>query len=154
FRIVCFFFQAEDGIRDRNVTGVQTCALPIFYSENPANAAAVYTLNQVRAIPLVVTRESIAREEKLQSVIVNSGNANACTGDQGKQAALEMQQKTAAKLGIPKHTVGVASTGVIGEPMPTDKIIPAIDALKTENTDKAAADFGEAILTTDTFSKN
>ena len=128
--------------------------LGIIYSENPANAAAVYTLNQVRAIPLEVTRESIAREEKLQSVIVNSGNANACTGDQGKQAALEMQQKTAAKLGIPKHTVGVASTGVIGEPMPTDKIIPAIDALKTENTDKAAADFGEAILTTDTFSKN
>lgn len=128
--------------------------LGIIYSENPANAAAVYTLNQVRAIPLEVTRESIAREEKLQSVIVNSGNANACTGDQGKQAALEMQQKTAAKLGVPKHTVGVASTGVIGEPMPTDKIIPAIDALKTENTDKAAADFGEAILTTDTFSKN
>lgn len=128
--------------------------LGIIYSENLANVAAVYTLNQVRAVPLEVTRESIAREEKLQSIIVNSGNANACTGKQGEQAALDMQQKTAEKLGIPKHTVGVASTGVIGEPMPTDKIIPAIDALKMERTDEAAADFGEAILTTDTFSKS
>ncbi|HLQ96241.1 MAG TPA: bifunctional glutamate N-acetyltransferase/amino-acid acetyltransferase ArgJ [Pseudogracilibacillus sp.] len=128
--------------------------LGIIYSNHPANAAAVYTLNQVRAIPLEVTRSSIAREGKLQAIIANSGNANACTGAEGKTAAYNMQQTTADTFDIPAHLVAVASTGVIGEPMPTEKIIPAIDRLEIGDTTTNAADFGEAILTTDTFSKN
>src|SRR5690625_3583565 len=61
------------------------------FSEQPANAAAVYTLNQIQAAPLTVTKESIAEENKVQAVIVNSGNANACTGKKGLQDAYTMR---------------------------------------------------------------
>ncbi|MFE1243338.1 bifunctional ornithine acetyltransferase/N-acetylglutamate synthase [Fictibacillus sp. NPDC058756] len=128
--------------------------LGLIYSLKPANAAGVYTTNQVQAAPLKVTQKSIKQEGKLQAIIVNSGNANACTGKKGMEDAKEMQLQTANKLGIPPHLVGVASTGVIGEHLPLDKITAGIQNLKLDAELKGSIDFSQAILTTDTVSKN
>lgn len=127
--------------------------LGIIYSETPANVAAVYTTNAIQAAPLKVTRESISKEGKIQAVIVNSGNANACTGEQGLIDALAMQHVTAEQFNLPEHYVAVASTGVIGLALEMDKITPHIKKLKPEATEHSAKEFNEAILTTDTMHK-
>ncbi|EAE8345490.1 bifunctional glutamate N-acetyltransferase/amino-acid acetyltransferase ArgJ [Listeria monocytogenes] len=121
------------------------------YSEVPANAAAVYTMNQMQAAPIFVTKDSFQSNAKLQAIIVNSGNANACTGNQGMLDALAMRAQTAEKLEIPLDSVAVASTGIIGDMLPMDKIITGIEMLEKQTGN--AADFEEAILTTDTFQK-
>ncbi len=128
--------------------------LGIIYCEKPAIAAAVYTLNKVVAAPITVTKATLKEAKKVQAVVVNSGNANACTGEQGILDAKAMQKLTAETFHIQEEHVAVASTGVIGEMMPMDKIaahIPQIDVGETEAHAKA---FGEAILTTDTFAKS
>lgn len=128
--------------------------LGIIYCEKPAIAAAVYTLNKVVAAPITVTKATLKEAKKVQAVVVNSGNANACTGEQGILDAKAMQKLTAETFRIQEEHVAVASTGVIGELMPMDKIaahIPQIDVGETEAHAKA---FGEAILTTDTFAKS
>jgi glutamate N-acetyltransferase/amino-acid N-acetyltransferase len=122
-------------------------------SEVPATAAGVYTTNIFQAAPLLVTQESIAKEKKIQAIIVNSGNANSCTGDQGFKDAYEMQKQFASELGIKEHYVAVTSTGVIGEKMPMDKVLTGIKhILEIEN--EAESKFKEAILTTDLAPKN
>lgn len=128
--------------------------LGIIYSENPAQAAAVYTLNKVQAEPLKLTKKSLNKENIVQAVIVNSGNANACTGKQGMLDAIEMQKTTAEKFNLKQDHVAVASTGIIGLQMPMTKIIPHIKKLNLAATAESASDFGEAILTTDTFEKS
>ncbi|MDP4156392.1 MAG: bifunctional ornithine acetyltransferase/N-acetylglutamate synthase [Bacillota bacterium] len=122
-------------------------------SEVPATAAGVYTTNVFQAAPLLVTQESISKEKKLQAIIVNSGNANSCTGDQGVKDAYEMQKEFASELGIKEHYVAVTSTGVIGEKLPMDKVLSGIkQILKEEN--EAVGKFQTAILTTDLAPKN
>src|SRR5699024_7117336 len=128
--------------------------LGLIYCENPANAAAVYTLNVIQAAPLKITKESLSEAGKIQALIANSGNANACTGKQGEQDARMMRQVTAEKLNLPKHYVAVASTGIIGLDMPMNKIIPGIKQLHLEDTDRSAEDFNESILTTDLCTKS
>ncbi|MBS4194120.1 bifunctional glutamate N-acetyltransferase/amino-acid acetyltransferase ArgJ [Lederbergia citri] len=125
----------------------------LIYCEVPAEAAAVYTLNQIKAAPLKVTKENLDQEGKLQAIIVNSGNANACTGNQGLFDAHSMKNAVANLLSINPHHVAVASTGVIGEKMPMEKIIPGIAHLVPQKNQQAALDFNEAILTTDTCMK-
>jgi glutamate N-acetyltransferase / amino-acid N-acetyltransferase len=121
-------------------------------SEVPATVAGVYTTNIFQAAPLLVTQKSIAKENKIQAILVNSGNANACTGEQGLLDAYEMQNDFANELGIKKHLVAVTSTGVIGELLPMDKIKTGIKhILQTDN--EAEDNFLEAILTTDTCVK-
>lgn len=119
----------------------------------PANTAAVYTMNTFQAAPLKVTQSSLQVDGKLQAIIVNSGNANACTGSQGEQDARRMQLETAERLGIPPHRVGVASTGLIGEPMPMDKISAGIQKLQPQKDMAGSDGFCQAILTTDTCVK-
>lgn len=128
--------------------------LGIVYCETPANAAALYTLNVIQAAPLKVTKESLAEEGKIQAVVVNSGNANACTGKQGEADAYTMRNKVALKFGIAPHYVAVASTGIIGLQMPMEKILRGIDQLNLEATEEAASQFNEAILTTDVVQKS
>jgi glutamate N-acetyltransferase/amino-acid N-acetyltransferase len=128
--------------------------LGIIYCEKPANAAAVYTLNVIQAAPLAVTKASIAKEGKIQALIVNSGNANACTGKQGEQDAYEMRRLTAEKHGLPAHYVAVASTGIIGLEMPMDKITRGIARLAPQAAESDAGAFNESILTTDVFTKS
>jgi glutamate N-acetyltransferase/amino-acid N-acetyltransferase len=127
--------------------------LGYIFSEVPATVAGVYTTNIFQAAPLLVTQECIAKENKLQAIIVNSGNANACTGEQGLLDAFEMQSDFANQLGIENHLVGVTSTGVIGEQMPMDQVKSGIkQILQKEHED--VTKFMEAILTTDTCIKH
>ena len=119
-------------------------------SEVPASVAGVYTTNKVIAAPLLVTKASIQKNQKLQAIVVNSGIANSCTGQQGLDAAYEMQRLTAQKLEIEPDLVGLASTGVIGEQLPMDALKNGLSQILVSGK---AEDFAEAILTTDTCTK-
>jgi len=135
--------------------GIKRKRLDLGYivSEVPATTAGVYTTNIFQAAPLLVTQESIAKENKVQAIIVNSGNANACTGEQGLLDAFAMQKSFANELGIEEHLVAVTSTGVIGELLPMDKVLTGIkQILNKENQDEN--NFKKAILTTDTCVKH
>jgi len=127
--------------------------LALIYSEVPATAAAVFTLNKVQAAPVLVCKEYLLNSKNHRAIIVNSGNANACTGDQGYKDALMMAEKTADALNIKPEEIFVSSTGVIGETLPMDKILMGISAIadKLEEDDNLSA--AEAIMTTDTFVK-
>ncbi|MGV3466693.1 MAG: bifunctional ornithine acetyltransferase/N-acetylglutamate synthase [Heyndrickxia sp.] len=124
------------------------------YSQVPAVSAAVYTTNQFQAAPLKVTQESLAASPFLQGVIINSGNANACTGELGMQNAFLMREWFAEHMDIQKHEAAVCSTGVIGEQLPIEKIQHGISQIPMTDGPHHAEDFSEAILTTDTFVKN
>ena len=119
-------------------------------SEVPASVAGVYTTNKVIAAPLLVTKASIQKSQKLQAIVVNSGVANSCTGQQGLDAAYDMQRLTAQKLKINPDLVGLASTGVIGEQLPMDALKNGLSQILVSGK---AEDFAEAILTTDTCTK-
>ncbi|PFL22992.1 bifunctional ornithine acetyltransferase/N-acetylglutamate synthase [Bacillus cereus] len=127
--------------------------LGVIICEVPASCAAVYTTNQIQAAPLQVTKDSIAAEGKLQAIIVNSGNANACTGMQGLQDAYEMRALGAEHFGVKETYVAVASTGVIGVPLPMDIIRKGISTLTPAKAVSEAHSFSEAILTTDLITK-
>lgn len=128
--------------------------LGVIISEIPAAAAAVYTTNLFQAAPLKVTRESIEKHGKLQAVIVNSGNANACTGERGMDDAYMMQQSVGKAFSIPAEQVGVASTGVIGEYLPMDRVMKGIEELPGAVKEDSAPLFSQAILTTDLIEKS
>lgn len=118
-------------------------------SEVPASVAGVYTTNQVIAAPLIVTKQA-QQQGKMQAIVVNSGVANSCTGQKGLEDASTMQEWTAKKLGIANDLVGVASTGVIGEFLPLDKLENGLSKIVVNGN---ADDFAQAILTTDTVTK-
>ncbi|HEM5209424.1 TPA: bifunctional glutamate N-acetyltransferase/amino-acid acetyltransferase ArgJ [Streptococcus suis] len=120
-------------------------------SEVPASVAGVYTTNKVVAAPLLVTKEVITQNGKMQAMVVNSGVANSCTGQRGMDDARTMQELTAKKLGIDKNLVSIASTGVIGEFLPLDKLENGLSRIVVNGN---ADDFAKAILTTDTITKS
>lgn len=126
--------------------------LALIFSEVPATAWAVFTTNKVKAAPLLLSAEHI-QQGKCQAVIVNSGNANACTGDQGMLAARETARLVADGLGISDTWVQVASTGVIGVPLPMEQLRPAIAPLIDGLASGTLDDVAQAIMTTDTFPK-
>ena len=128
--------------------------LAILASEVPASVAGVFTTNAVQAAPLKVTKEVVYQSGKIQAIIVNSGNANACTGKQGVADAYEMQKLAANKLGIDPTLVAVASTGVIGEIMKMEPIRTGVEILELGNSLENGIDFAQAILTTDTVMKD
>ncbi|MET4560929.1 glutamate N-acetyltransferase/amino-acid N-acetyltransferase [Lysinibacillus parviboronicapiens] len=128
--------------------------LAVLVSDVPASVAGVFTTNAVQAAPLKVTKEVVYITKRIQAMIVNSGNANACTGKQGVQDALTMQTLTAEKLGIEANLVGVCSTGVIGEIMKMEPIESGIAQLEPQDNLESAIDFAQAIMTTDTVMKN
>jgi glutamate N-acetyltransferase/amino-acid N-acetyltransferase len=128
--------------------------LALLISDQPATAAAVFTTNLAQAAPVTVSREHLSRSGGVaQAVVVNSGCANACTGDAGLRDARTMTADTARLVGCPVEHVLVASTGVIGVALPMDKIqngLPvAFHALGASNGSLAA----QAIMTTDPFPK-
>ncbi len=126
--------------------------LAVVYSEVPAQAAAVYTLNKFKAAPLQVTEQNIANG-MAQAIVVNSGIANAGMGTEGMRLAREMSDCAAEALHIAKDDVVVASTGVIGMPLPMDRVkagvAKAAEALYADGGHDAA----RAIMTTDTVCK-
>jgi glutamate N-acetyltransferase/amino-acid N-acetyltransferase len=126
--------------------------LALIYSQAPAPVAGLFTKNRVKAAPVLVTRQRV-RRGMCQALIVNSGNANACTGEQGLKDAETMAQLTARALGIPSRHVLVSSTGVIGHPLPMERIEQGIPTLVARLSPLGFADAAEAIMTTDTCPK-
>jgi glutamate N-acetyltransferase/amino-acid N-acetyltransferase len=126
--------------------------LGLIASRVPATAAGVFTQNRVQAAPVVLDRERI-KTGICQAVLVNSGNANCCTGEQGMQDARKMARLAASALDIPEESVLVASTGVIGQPLPVDKIQKAIPSLVQSLSPDGFMMLAEAIMTTDTVPK-
>jgi glutamate N-acetyltransferase/amino-acid N-acetyltransferase len=125
--------------------------LALLVSEVPASAAGVFTTNKVKAAPVRYTQRAIAGG-RAQAIVVNSGNANACTGDAGLADAAEMAKLAGNALTIDADLVLVASTGVIGVPLPMDAIRSGIPRTARElSSDGTAA--ANAILTTDNFPK-
>lgn len=126
--------------------------LSLVYSSLPAVGAAVFTTNKVQAAPVLVDRLQLERSPSFRAILVNSGNANACTGDRGMEDAWAMVRATASALSIKEGEVLISSTGVIGQYLPIEKIVAgagqAVSLLGDEGT--AAA---EALRTTDTFTK-
>ena len=114
------------------------------------HAAGVFTRNQVIAAPCLVTKKHVAKGH-LRAIVVNSGNANACTGPQGEHDAVAMAEAAGALVGVDPHLVAVASTGVIGVPMPMDRISPAIRRIAL--SESGWDDTSRAIMTTDTRPK-
>ena len=125
----------------------------LIYSETPAHAAAVFTTNAVKAAPVLLSMERIVRG-KAQALLVNSGNANACTGEQGMLDARETTRQVAAGLGIDEQLVQVCSTGVIGVPLPMERFNAALPALVDGLGNAGLDDLAAAIMTTDTFPKS
>lgn len=127
--------------------------LGIIWSEVPSNCAAVYTQSHFQAAPIKVTQESLAEEGKAQAIVVNSAVANACTGNEGLIHAREMRKACAKQFHIPDHYVVIASTGVIGEQLPIDKIVDGMKRLMPTGSSTGSTSFSEAILTTDLVTK-
>ncbi len=119
------------------------------FSEVPAAVAGVFTTNQVQAAPVQLNKQTI-KNGQLQAIIVNSGNANAVTGKIGLTHAKIMQATAAEQLNILPHLVGVASTGIIGQILPINKVVNGIQQL---HVDGDAHGFAHAIMTTDTSEK-
>lgn len=126
--------------------------LGIIVSHVPAGVAGVFTRNQVQAAPVLLDKERI-QSGVCRSIIVNSGNANCCTDDQGMEDARAMARYAAEGLEIEEDQVLVASTGVIGEPLPIDAIRAAVPDLVNGCETGAIDDFSRAIMTTDTVPK-
>lgn len=126
--------------------------LGLIVSEKPAVCACVFTKNRVKAAPVLLDMERI-RPGICTAVIANSGNANCCTGKQGHRDAHAMTACVAEALGIAEEQVLAASTGVIGEPLPIEKITANINALVSALDEHGFSDFASAIMTTDTMPK-
>ncbi len=122
--------------------------LALIVSERPALVAGMLTTNRLAAAPIQLCKP-VLRRGKAQAIIANSGNANACTGLQGLTDAKAMVEATAQALHLDPHLVLVASTGVIGRPMPIRRILPAIPEAVNALTSRGSHAAAEAILTTD-----
>ena len=126
--------------------------LGLVYSEVPAVAAGMFTTNRVKAAPVLISMERISKGIA-QALLVNSGNANACTGENGLDAARNLSGYLAKRIGVKEEMVLPSSTGVIGVPLPVEKVREGIPALVEGLSPHKIDDFADAILTTDTFRK-
>ena len=140
------------GIKAANTTKKD---MAMVYSEVPCKVAGTFTTNVVKAAPVVYDMNVVENSPYVQAIVVNSGVANACTGEEGFTYCNDMSQTTAEVLNIPKESVLVASTGVIGRQLPMDKINEGIKMLAPMlGADRESAKMAaEAIMTTDTISK-
>lgn len=126
--------------------------LALIVADRPAAAAGVFTRNRVKAAPVLLCRRRI-RSGQAQAILINSGNANACTGPQGKADARTLTREAARILAIPEAVVLPASTGVIGQPLPVDRIKTALPELVARLRPEGLLEVAEAIMTTDTRPK-
>ncbi len=126
--------------------------LGLIYSDIPCVAAGVYTTSQVKAAPVRIDMERI-KSGKVQAILVNSGCANACTGDDGMKTALHTSELVAAALGVENFLVQLSSTGVIGEQLDPEKFEKNISPLVAGLSADGFTDVARAIMTTDTVHK-
>jgi len=149
-------FNAPKGFQAAGITcGIKKSGKPdlaLVYSEVPAAAAAVFTTNQVKGAPVLVSMKQI-KSGKAQAIISNAGNANVWTGGQGMKDAWMMVDETAKALGINPDHVLVTSTGVIAKPMPVAVIKAGIPKLAAALSSEGFSSAARAILTTDTREK-
>ncbi|HJZ83659.1 MAG TPA: bifunctional glutamate N-acetyltransferase/amino-acid acetyltransferase ArgJ [Polyangia bacterium] len=122
--------------------------LGLLCCDRPAAAAAVFTQNRVKAAPVILSAARIARGG-CQAIIANSGGANACTGREGQRDAYQMAAGAAHALGIDEQLVCVASTGVIGQRLPIERVLAALPRAAAALRPGGLVDFARAILTTD-----
>ncbi len=126
--------------------------LALLVADHPVAAAGVFTRNRVKAAPVLLCQRRVRSGQAL-AILVNSGNANACTGPQGKRDARELTREAARLLAIPEVAILPASTGVIGQPLPLDAIKGALPGLVARLRPEGLPEMAEAILTTDTRPK-
>jgi glutamate N-acetyltransferase/amino-acid N-acetyltransferase len=131
--------KAEDGLD-----------LGILYSQVPCTTAGVFTSSKIKAAPVIVCQRHVS-DGKAQALVVNSGCANACTGEQGLDDAAEMATLAAEKLGIAPQEVLVASTGLIGTSLPMRRVRAGIGVISL--SEEGGHELSRAILTTDTSHK-
>jgi len=124
--------------------------LGVLFSEAPCVAAGVFTTNRIKAAPVVLSQQRLKRG-KAGAVVVNSGCANACTGERGRGDAAKTAELTAKGIGISPEEVLVASTGVIGLPLPMKRITPAMEQVILSRD--GGHELARAMMTTDTFAK-
>ncbi len=124
--------------------------LGVLFSEAPCVAAALFTTNRIKAAPVVLSQQKL-KKGRAGAVVVNSGCANACTGERGIKDAAEMAELTAEGIGMSPEDVLVASTGVIGVPLPMKQIAPAIEQVILSRD--GGHELARAIMTTDTVAK-
>ncbi len=126
--------------------------LGLIFSERECTSHGMFTSNRIKAAPVRIT-QSAMRATPIQAIIANSGNANACTGPEGMRDARTMAKRAAKLLKLKQRQVGVCSTGVIGLPMPMQRIEPKIDSLVEALAPKSGGDVARAIITSDTHEK-
>ncbi len=126
--------------------------LALITSEVPVAAAGVFTTNRVKAAPVLLCRARL-RRGAAQAILVNSGNANACTGPQGRKDTRDLTRETGRLLRIPETAILPASTGVIGTPLPAAKIKAALPDLIARLRPEGLPEVAAAIMTTDTRPK-
>lgn len=144
------FASAHCGLKKRKLD------LAILVSEKPAHAAAVFTTNRVQAAPVKLSRAHVQKSANaMRAVIVNSGNANCCTGPEGFAASRQTAIDTAKQLKCKPENIIVCSTGVIGAPLKVKNILTALPSLAASRSAEAEAfeEFSRAIMTTDTLPK-
>ncbi|WP_170606425.1 bifunctional glutamate N-acetyltransferase/amino-acid acetyltransferase ArgJ [Ruegeria arenilitoris] len=143
------FATVEAGVRYRGRTDVMLAVL-----DPGTSIAGVFTRSATRAAPVLDCQEKIGgANDKPAAILVNSGNANAFTGQYGQTSVTELTQAVAKATGVPIERVFTSSTGVIGEPLPHDRIVSQLEALKSRLSRHAIEDAARAIMTTDTFPK-
>jgi len=126
--------------------------LALILSEKEAAAAGVFTTNRVKAAPVLISRERVA-SGRARAILVNAGNANACTGREGIEDVLRSSELVAEPLGLKPQEVLVASTGVIGQRLPIRRIQDSVPQLVGRLSPHGLPDVASAIMTTDTFPK-
>ncbi len=126
--------------------------LALIVANGPAQAAGVFTRNRVKAAPVMLSQRRL-RSGQARAILINSGNANACNGSRGIADARDLTRETARLLTIPANSVLVASTGVIGKPLPAARIKAALPILTARLSPEGLPEAAEAILTTDTRPK-
>ena len=127
--------------------------LALIVSETPAKAAGVFTLNRVRSPSVIWCEKALKKTREVKAVLINSGNANACVGPQGYADCKNIASKLAEELSVSPQEILFASTGIIGVPLPAEKITSAIGRITKKHSAKNWNKAADAILTTDLVRK-
>lgn len=147
-------YRASAVYADIKGKGIERLDLGLILSDNKATVSSYFTTNLVKAAPVLYDMKIMSKNNpKISAIIVNSGNANACTGIDGYNDCVNITSNLAKKLKIHQDEIFISSTGLIGSKFPADKIISKLDQLIEQLDDDAGDLFADAILTTDQFRK-
>ena len=127
--------------------------LCLIVADTACTAAALFTTNRVQAAPVLYDKRLIRGSNRLRAVLINSGNANACTGQQGIQDVERSAELVGSSVSVPPDSVFVMSTGVIGQPLATDRVSAGVAAAASALSPEGGHDAARAIMTTDTRPK-